>query len=488
MLALSLEWRFSKKQILELYLNRAYLGAGTYGVAAAAQRYFGKPAAELSLPEAAMLAGLLKAPSRYAPTRDLTAARARASQVLANMVAAGHLTEAAASAARRRPAALAPAPTVDRSAEYFADWALEEVAAFVGRGGRDLTVITTLDPKLQRIAERALVGALAQHGAAADIGQGAIVALAPDGAVKAMVGGRDHAASQFNRATQARRQPGSAFKPFVYLAGLEAGLTPDDRIVDEPVVVDGWRPRNYSGHYVGPVSLTEALARSINSVAVKIAERAGREQVTEIAYRLGITSELRDHPSIALGTSEVSLLELSGAYLPFANGGLAVLPHGIVEISGADGEVLYRRAGSGLGRVIEPGHAAAMNRMLAAVLDGGTGKAARLDRPAAGKTGTSQNFRDAWFVGYTPDLLAGVWLGNDDATPMQRVTGGGLPALIWRDFMQQALGGLPVKPLVMSATEPRPETRSLWQRLFGKADGDAPATGLAPGADDGADR
>ena len=470
LLALYLESRFSKDQILTLYLNRVYLGAGTYGVAAAAEKYFGKPAARLTLPESAMLAGLLKAPSRYAPTNDLQAARARANQVLINMAAAGYLTDAAVEAAKRQPAGLARAPAATLSAAYFSDWVLEEVTAFVGRSGRDITVTTTLDPDLQRTAERVLVGALAQHGDRLDIGQGALVALAPDGAVRALVGGRDHTASQFNRATQARRQPGSAFKPFVYLAGLEAGLEPDDTMVDSPVVVDGWRPRNYSGRHAGEISLQQALARSINTVAVKVAERAGREQVIEVAYRLGITSELHDHPSIALGTAEVSLLELSAAYAPFANGGQAVLPYAIVQIRGADGEVLYQRAGSGLGRVVEPALADKMTAMLAAVLDGGTGRAAKLGRPAAGKTGTSQDFRDAWFVGYTPSLIAGVWFGNDDATPMRRVTGGGLPAVVWRDFMREALGGTPAQPLATSRPAPSSAAEQVWRRLFGQPD------------------
>ena len=478
LLALYLESRFSKDQILTLYLNRVYLGAGTYGVAAAARRYFDKPAAALSLQESAMLAGLLKAPSRYAPTSDPAAARRRAELVLASMADAGYLSRDVAGRAIARPAEVADRPGPGRSTRYFADWAIEQVTAYLGHVGRDITVVTTLDPRLQNLAERALAAGLEAKGKALDVEQGALVALAPDGAVQAMVGGRDYRRSQFNRATQALRQPGSAFKPFVYLAALEAGMRPDEVMLDRPVDVDGWRPRNYSKGHQGAVRMDEALARSINTVAVQVSERAGRGRVIETAARLGIVSRLRGHPSIALGTSEVSLLELTAAYAHFANGGAGVLPYAIIEIRDRGGEVMYRRTGQGLGRVIEQNPVRQLNAMLAAVIETGTGRAARLDRPAAGKTGTSQDFRDAWFVGFTPDLVAGVWIGNDDAHPMRRVTGGGLPAEIWRGFMLDALKGRPARPLLA-----RPPTRDrlakAWRRIldrFGGGGSDATGT------------
>ncbi len=462
LLALWLEHELSKDQILTLYLNRVYLGAGSYGVDAAARHYFGKPATKVTLSEAAMLAGLLKAPTRYAPTRDLALARARAAQVLDSMAAAGYLTRAQAAAAKRRPAGLAPSARPQLLARYFTDWVLEQVPRYVGHAARDLVVVTTLEPRLQRLAEQAVEAALAKEGARLDASQAALVALSPQGAVRAMVGGRSYAQSQFNRATQARRQAGSAFKLFVYLAGLESGLTPDDVIVDEPVQIGDWRPRNYAGTYAGPVTLRQALARSINTVAVKVSERAGRERVIAAARRLGVEAKLAPHPSLALGTADLSLLELTTAYAALANGGEGAWPHAVSEIRDGAGRVLYRRRGSGLGRVIGPRELAHLNDMLATVIAEGTGRAARLARPAAGKTGTSQDFRDAWFIGYTADLVAGVWVGNDDARPMKRVTGGGLPARLWRRFMGGAHAGLPARPLGPAA----PETPGFLERLF----------------------
>ncbi len=462
LLALWLERKFSKDEILTLYLDRVYLGAGAYGFDAAARRYFGKPAAKVSLSEAAMLAGLLKAPSRYSPSRDLARARARAAQVLDNMVAAGYLGPAQARAAKRRPAGLVSPPRRGRGARYFADWVLEQVPRYLGHTRRDLVVVTTLDKRLQGAAESALGDALSKHGARLDVSQAALVALAPDGAVRAMVGGRSYAESQFNRATQARRQPGSAFKLFVYLAGLEAGLTPDHVMRDEPVRIGDWQPRNYAGTYSGEVTLRQALAGSINTVAVKVAERAGRGRVIKAARRLGLTAKLEPHPSLALGAAEVTLMELTTAYAPLANGGMGVWAHAITEIRDGLGEVLYRRRGSGLGRVIAARELAQLNDMLGAAIEEGTAKAARLGRPAAGKTGTSQDFRDAWFIGYTADFVAGVWVGNDDAAPMKRVTGGGLPALVWRDFMTAAHAGLPPRPI----GPPPPPRPGLLDRLF----------------------
>ena len=445
LLALWLENRFTKDQILTVYLNRVYLGAGVYGVEAAARRYFGIPARRLSLYQAAMLAGLLKAPSRYNPVHHPKRAAGRTAQVLANMVAAGAITPAEAKAAKghRRPAAASAA----RTGRHFADWIMEQVGSYVSPGDRDLSVLTTLDRRLQGRTEALVAALLSGPGAKAGATQAAVVVVAPDGAVKAMVGGRDYGASQFNRATQARRQPGSAFKPLVYLAGLESGLTPATRLVDGPVAVGNWRPRNFDGRFRGAVSLRDALARSINTVAVTVAERAGRPRVVAAARRLGISTPLPASPSLALGAAEVSLIELTAAYGAFANGGIGVWSHGIAEIRDGAERLLYRRAGSGPGRVMEPRHAAAMTDMLAAAVREGTGRAAALSRPAAGKTGTSQDFRDAWFVGYTAQFIAGVWMGNDDGRPMKGVTGGGLPARLWRDVMTAAHKGLETRPL-----------------------------------------
>ena len=445
LLAFWLEARFSKKQIFTIYLNRVYLGAGTYGVAAAAHHYFDRPPRALSLRQASVIAGLLKAPSRYSPLRNPKAATRRADQVLANMVAAEFLDPRDAKAARRDTLRLSTRQS-GTGARYFADWLLERAVGFVGRTDRDLVIRTTLSPRLQKIGERRLRRTL-KASARRKAGQGALVTLSPDGAIRAMVGGRDYGRSQFNRVTQARRQPGSAFKLFVYLAGLESGLAPDDTVEDTPVTIDGWRPRNYDGKYRGRVSVRQAFAQSLNAAAVRVSERAGRRKVVGVAERLGITTTLKGHPSVALGASEVSLLELTGAYAVLANRGFPAWPYGILEIRDGGGKLLYRRSGAGAGRLVQPREVAALQSMLSDVVSMGTGRAARLNRPAAGKTGTSQDFRDAWFVGFTAELVTGVWLGNDNSSPMKKVTGGSLPARLWKGFMTEALKGVPARRL-----------------------------------------
>ncbi len=459
MLALWLERRFKKDQILAIYLNRAYFGAGTYGVDAAARKYFAVPAARVSTYQAAMLAGLLRAPSRYNPRADPGLADRRARQVLASMVDAGFLS------AREAETALAYKGAVlagrgGGSGRYFVDWVLELVPDFVSAQDKDIVVTTTLDPRLQRLAEHRLREVLAGPGAKAGIGQAALVAMTPGGAVRAMVGGRDYGESQYNRAVQARRQPGSAFKPFVFLAGLEAGMSPETRVIDGPLSVNGWQPRNFSGAYAGEVTLADALAQSINTVAVQVSERAGRRRVVDVARRLGVAAEMSPSPSLALGTEEVSLLGLTTGYAVFARGGLGVLAYAVETIHDADGRLLYRRAGSGPGRMASAEDAAAMTWMLEAAVRSGTGRAARLTRPAAGKTGTSQNFRDAWFVGFTADYVSGVWMGNDDDRPSRGVTGGGLPARLWQAFMADAHEGLQVRPLPGMAPRPAPPPAS----------------------------
>ncbi len=447
LLALWLEHRFTKDQILEIYLNRVYLGAGAYGVDAAAHRYFNKSARRTSLYESAVIAGLLKAPSRFNPARDRDKTAARTARVLTKMTDIGFVTADQATAAMRGGASLASVAMARPAARYFTDWVAEQLGDFADAGRRDLTVVTTLDARMQAEAEAAIAETIARDGGKLAVKQGALVAMSPDGAVRAMVGGRDYNQSQFNRATQAQRQPGSAFKPFVYLAGLEAGLQPFDLFVDAPMRVGNWQPRNYTGHYQGEMTLAEGLAQSINTISVQVAQRAGIGNVVAVAHRLGISSPLVPEISLALGTNETNLLELVSAYAPFANGGSGVWPHGITEIRDGTGKVVFRRAGSGLGRVASPEFAGTMNEMLSAVISRGTGRAADLPRPAAGKTGTTQDYRDAWFIGYTADLVAGVWLGNDDNTPMKKVTGGSLPAQTWRRFMLAATRTMPVKPL-----------------------------------------
>ncbi|ALK08331.1 transglycosylase domain-containing protein [Blastochloris viridis] len=437
-LALWLERKFSKDQILELYLNRVYFGAGAYGVEAAAQRYFGKPARQLTLAESAMLAGLVKSPTRLAPTRHLDAAQRRAALVVQAMADEGYINRQAEAVALARPAQVVKRQDAG-SIGFVADYVMDVLDDLVGHVEDDVTVITTLDPVLQQLAERALVETLARDGAKADASQGAMVAMSPDGAVRALVGGRSYADSQFNRAVTARRQPGSAFKPFVYLAALERGLTPDTLRDDSPIQIKGWKPENYTHDYRGPVTLTTALAHSLNTVAVRLALEVGPRAVVDTAQRLGIAAKLEANASIALGTSEVTLLELTSAFAPFANGGLPARPVMVERVRAAGGKTLYVRRADPRGRVVAPGYVGMMNAMLEEVIVSGTGRKAQIAGwQAAGKTGTTQDFKDAWFVGFTGRLVAGVWLGNDDSSPMKKVTGGGLPAEIWGRFMREA--------------------------------------------------
>ncbi|WP_349369203.1 PBP1A family penicillin-binding protein [Salinarimonas sp.] len=439
-LALWLERTYAKAEILELYMNRVYFGAGAYGVEAAARRYFDKSARDVSLSEAAMLAGLVQQPSRLAPTRNLSGARARAELVLRAMREEGMIGETQLATALARPAAAAR-PKGNGTANYAADYVMDVLDDFIGTVETDIVVMTTIDPRIQSAAEEALDAELAAEGERYGVAQGAVVSMRPDGAIVALVGGRDYAASQFNRATQARRQPGSAFKPFVYLAALEAGLTPDTIRVDQPVRIGNWEPENYSRDFRGPVPLREALALSLNTIAAQLAAEVGPREVVRTAQRLGVASPMESNASIALGTSEVTPLELTGAYAAFANGGEGVIPYVISEIHSADGPILYRRGAVGLGRVVEPRHVAMMNAMMRETLTIGTGRRAELPGwEAAGKTGTSQNFRDAWFVGYTGALVTGVWVGNDDGTPTRRASGGNLPVAIWSRTMSAALG------------------------------------------------
>ena len=450
-LAVWLERHFTKDQLLEIYLNRVYFGAGTWGVDAASRRYFGKSARRLSPYECALLAGLLKAPTRFSPARDQVRAATRTAQVLTNMVAAGYLSADEAATIQKQSFVLSSVPITRPGMRYFADWVQDQAATF-GLSG-DITVVTTLDPKMQLAAEGALEAILAKDGAKVAATQASLIAMSPDGAIRAMVGGRDYQASQFNRAVQAVRQPGSSFKPFVYLTALEKGMRPDDHFTDGPTRIGNWQPHDFENRYLGDVTMAEAVAESINTVAAQVAQKVGIRSVIATAHRLGITSDLNEDASLALGTGEVSLIELTSAYSTFANGGYAVWPYGIASIRDATGKVFYQRQPNSAGRIIQAQYVADMDRMLQGVIQHGTGKAAAIGRPAAGKTGTTSDFRDAWFVGYTAELVTGIWFGNDDNSPMVKVTGGALPAHAWHDFMSVALRGMPIRPLTVGPGE-----------------------------------
>ncbi|MHA1553554.1 MAG: transglycosylase domain-containing protein, partial [Alphaproteobacteria bacterium] len=446
-LAFWLEAKLSKREILELYLNRVYMGAGAYGVDAAAHRYFGKSARHVSLAEAATLAGLLKAPATYSPVTNAERSAGRAAIVVMAMHDAGFIDARQASLALSAPIG-AVSDVAGGSGRYVVDWVLDRLPGYVGTPGEDIVVDTSIDLRLQDAAARTIAATLAESGVTRHVDQGALVALDVNGAVRAMVGGRSYATSPYNRAVSARRQPGSAFKPFVYLTALEYGLVPESVRVDQPISIGDWRPENYAKKYHGAVTLRTALALSLNTVSAQLTYEFGPSAVAATARRLGIASPLMETPSIALGTSEVSPLELTAAYVPFSNGGRGVIPHVIARITTAAGEVLYERSGSGPGQIIDPVQVGMMNAMLADTLIRGTGRRAQLAGwPAAGKTGTSQDFRDAWFVGYTGVLTAGVWFGNDNGEPTDRVTGGNLPAIAWQQFMTEAHAGLAVTSL-----------------------------------------
>jgi penicillin-binding protein 1A len=469
-LALWLERKHSKNEILELYLNRVYFGSAAYGVEAAAQRYFGKSAKNVTLAEAAMLAGLVKSPSRLAPNRNPEGAEQRAQTVLAAMADAKFITDAQAQASIGHPLYNVK-PVGAGTVNYVADWIGEVLDDLVGQIDQNIVVETTIDPKLQSVAEAAIIDELAAKSVKFNVSQGAMVAMTPNGAVRAMVGGRNYAESQYNRAVTAKRQPGSAFKPFVYLTAIEAGLTPETIRQDAPLDVKGWKPENYSHEYFGAVTLTQALAMSLNTVAVRLGLEVGPKNVVRTAHRLGISSKLDANASIALGTSEVSVVELVGAYAPFANGGQGVSPHVVTKIRTSEGKVLYARPADQLGQVIEPRQVAMMNTMMQETLISGTARKAEIPGwIAAGKTGTSQDFRDAWFIGYTANLVTGVWLGNDDNSPTKKATGGGLPVEVWTRFMRTAHQGVPVASL------PNSQPSGLFSNLIQTASqGTAPA-------------
>ena len=434
-LSLWLELRFTKKQILSIYLNRVYLGSGTYGVQAASEKYFNKKVEDLNLYECAVIASLLKAPSRYNPIANRELSKERASLVLENMAKNKLISENKVQEAKYNNQKNSKFTTPPKSTRYFIDWLLPRVKGYVGEINEDLIVRTTLDVKLQKIAEESLNKITTQYPSA---DQSALVSLDLDGGVISMIGGRDYGDSQFNRVTQARRQPGSAFKLFVYLAGIENGYAPDDLITDSKININGWSPKNYKDIYLGEVSVKEAFSKSINTVAVKISEDVGREKVIRMAKLMGINSPILNSPSLALGTSEVNLLELTAAYDILANNGKGIFVHGIRSIENTEGKNLFTRKIQGPGKILNSNTVSIMTKMMEETIKNGTGKKAKINRPAAGKTGTSQSLRDAWFVGFTSSIVVGVWFGNDDDSPMEEITGGTAPAVLWSDFMKKA--------------------------------------------------
>ena len=446
-LALWLESRFTKQDILELYLNRVYFGGGNYGIAAAAHSYFAKTPQDLTLAEAALLAGLIKAPSYFSPTANMDRSRTRAREILRVLAETDQIDINQYAEALAHPPQLQP-PQSKPGFGFVADWAAEVAPMLVAETDRNLIVETTIDAGLQLVARTAVEEVMRTKGRTARATEAAVLLLSPDGAVRVMVGGRNHADSQFNRAVRAMRQPGSAFKPFIYLAAIESGLTPETQIDDSPIETDGWKPTNFGGTYRGKISLRTALTHSSNVAAVRLMQAVGPDRVVDVANRLGVRSTRNVGPTLALGTSETTLLEMTSSFAVFANGGLAVVPRVVERIRDDQGHILFERAKEDPSRIVSARDISAMNDMLNAVVAGGTGHSASLDfYPAGGKTGTTQSFKDAWFIGYTAQWVGGVWMGNDNASPMHSVTGGSLPAEIWKEVMLKAQEGLLARPL-----------------------------------------
>ena len=477
-LALWLEANLSKREILKLYMDRAYMGGGTFGVAAAAEFYFGKKVPDLDLSESAMLAGLFKAPTKFAPHINLPAARGRANQVLTNMVEHGFMTEGQVVGARRRPAEV-----VERSqtatADYFLDWAFEQVKSRVDGREKVLVARTTLDMRLQRAAEAALESTLRESGEAYNVSQGALVSMDPeDGSVRAMVGGRDYGVSTFNRAVNALRQPGSSFKAYVYAVALENGYQPDDTIVDAPVSIGNWTPQNYGRSYKGRLSLRSALTQSLNTVAVRLSIEFGRQPIADLAAAMGVQTPLKVTRALALGSAEVTVLDQATGYSTFANGGYRIDPRAIVEVRAASGERIYDASAEARPRqrVLSETTVLGMVDMLHNVVMNGTGRRARLPGiNVAGKTGTTNAYRDAWFVGFTGNFTTAVWLGNDNYESTERLTGGILPAETWQKYMRVAMASEEIEPLPGLPPPEPPEEEAV-------ADADGAEPVIAPGA------
>lgn len=433
MIAFWLEYKFSKEQILTLYLNRVYLGAGTYGIEAASQKYFQKTSRDINIKEAAVIAGMLKAPSRYNPIASTERAVGRAKVVLKIMLEHGLLSQSDYQKVLNMPLGKEKNTKVHDGA-YFADWIYAQVNDYIGERDNDIYVLTTLDQNLQERASKILEETIA-YNKNKNVSQGAVVILDKYGAIKAMVGGINYNKSQFNRAVQALRQPGSAFKPFVYITALQKGYKPDSIIKDTPLSIKGWKPENADKKYYGDVTLRHALAKSLNLATINLAEQLSIKDIIRNARRMGITTPLQNSPSLALGTMEVKVIDMAAAYASLANKGFAVYPYGIEEIYTRDGYQLYQRITPDKISILDKENVRNLTSMLESVINSGTGRKAALGKFAAGKTGTSQDNRDAWFVGYTNELIAAVWLGNDDNSPMIGVSGANLPAEIWRKII-----------------------------------------------------
>lgn len=439
-MAVYIDYKFSKDDILSAYLNRVYFGAGAYGIDAAARTYFGKSARDLNLWESAVLAGLLKAPSRFSPATNPKLSRERAETVLAAMVDAGYITEKKQKQELKNVQTRLAKNSSGDLARYFADWVLSQLDSYILESPQDIIVKTTFSPRLQVLAEKQQKDIFARMKPTDKISQVALVTLSKDGAVRAMIGGTDYAASQFNRATQALRQPGSAFKPFVYLAALEAGFEPDTTILDEKFKSGSYRPDNYDGRYYGEVTLTQALAHSLNAATIRLLQDVGIGRFLDVTERMGFAEKVKPELASGLGADEVTLLELTKAYAVIGNGGHIVYPYAILSVENNSGEVLYERPAVDTSQVFSSGDIQNLDRMLQQVVAQGTGGAAQLSRGlVAGKTGTTQNYRDAWFIGYTDNLVTGVWMGNDDNESMDKVTGGKYPAMLWRAYMNDAI-------------------------------------------------
>ena len=462
-LALALERKFSKDQILELYLNRVYFGGGAYGVDAASRKFFGHPGDTLSIGESAIIAGLVKAPSNYSPSADAKAAVGRARVVLDVMAKQGLLTPAQVAAANPANVTLAPEPK-QNSVRYFTDWALPQLDTLIDEGGEPIDVWTTLDLTMQRAADDAI--RTNTPGKA----QGALVSLDRDGAVRAMVGGKDYVASIYNRATQAVRQPGSAFKLFVYLAAIESGYTPGDMVVDEAVDINGWKPRNASRRFSGEISLRTAFAYSVNTIAAKLGAAVGTSSIANMARRFGISTPINTEPSMVLGTSDVRLIDMTRAFASVGSNGIAVAPYGIVKVTTGQGEVLYQHRPNTSQVLVAPAVAAQMIDLLQTAVNTGTARAAQIGRPVAGKTGTTSSNKDGWFLGFSSGITTGVWMGRDNADPIRGLEGGRAPAQAFAQYMKVAVAKRPVEQFMTEVTLPEWQLEPDEEAYFGNAD------------------
>jgi penicillin-binding protein 1A len=460
-LALALERKFTKRQILELYLNKVYFGGGAYGIDAASRKFFGHDATRLSLPEAAIIAGLVKAPSSYSPTADAEAAIGRAGVVLDVMEENGTISRSERAAADLSSVHMAPEPP-QNSVRYFTDWALPQLDTLVDEPNEPLEVWTTIDLGMQRAATAAIQANVPKGS------QGALVALDRDGAVRAMAGGLDYVSSNYNRATQAVRQPGSAWKLFVYMAALEAGYTPDTAVTDEPVNINGWQPRNSNGRYAGNIDVRTAFAYSINTVAAKLGVEVGFPTIADMARRFGISTPINTHPSMVLGTSDVRLIDLTRAYASVARKGIAVAPYGITRVTTADGRELYRHEDDTSRVLVAPWVAAGMTDLMQTGVSIGTGRAAQIGRPVAGKTGTTSSNKDGWFMGFSSGITTGVWMGRDDARAIPGLQGGRAPARAFADFMRVAVARRPVEPFETQVTLPEWQLEPDNESYFGQ--------------------